>query len=84
MFASDKQIAEAIVGKERAEAWLRERLPTLATKPGFPAVDPFHGGRPVAHVELFYRNYLNVPADGRGLPDRTEGEGEWKRSRRRA
>jgi hypothetical protein len=30
MLASDRQIAEAIAGKEIAEKWLRQRLPTLA------------------------------------------------------
>ncbi|BCH22317.1 hypothetical protein MesoLjLb_21020 [Mesorhizobium sp. L-8-3] len=30
MLASDRQIAEAIVSKEIAEKWLRQRLPTLA------------------------------------------------------
>jgi hypothetical protein len=84
VFATDRQIAEAIVGKDSAEKWMRERLPTLAQKPGFPAIDPFHDGRPVALVRLFYANYLNLPSDGRGLPDANEQEGQWKRSRRPA
>jgi len=84
MFATDRQIAEAIVGKDKAEKWMRERLPTLASKPGFPPIDPFHEGRAVALVKLFYANFLNLPADGRGLPDDREREGEWKSSRRRA
>jgi hypothetical protein len=82
MFASDREIAEAIVGKDNAEKWTRERLPTLAQKPGFPPIDPFHGGRPVALVKLFYANYLNLPSDGRGLPDGRDREGEWKKPRR--
>ena len=84
LFASDRQIAEAVVGKDAAGKWLKERLPRLAQLPGFPPIDPVHGGRPVDHVKLFYANYLNLPADGRGLPDGREQEGEWKRSRRRA
>jgi hypothetical protein len=84
MFASDREIAEAIVGKHKAEKWLKERLPTLASKPGFPPIDAFHEGRAVALVKLFYANFLNLPADGRGLPDDRAMEGEWKSSKRRA
>lgn len=84
VFANDMQIAEAIVGKDASEKWLRDRLPTLANKPGFPPIDPVHGGRPVAHVKQFYANYLNLPADGIGLPDGRGQEGQWKRSRRQA
>lgn len=84
MFATDQQIAEAIVGKDKAEKWMRERLPTLANKPGFPAIDPFHGGRAVALVKLFYANYLNLPENGRGIPDGRGQEGEWKSQKRRA
>jgi hypothetical protein len=84
MFASDRQIAEAIVGKDKAEKWLKERLPTLASKPGFPPIDPVHEGRAVALVKLFYANYLHLPADGRGVPDNREQEGQWKSSRRQA
>lgn len=84
MFASDRQIAEAIVGKEAAERWMKERLPTLTTRAGFPPVDPVHGGRAVPLVKLFYANYLQLPADGRGAPDGRGQEGEWKRSKLRA
>ena len=84
MFASDLELAEAIVGAEKAEKWMRERLPTLATKPGFPPIDPIHEGRAVALVKLFYANFLNLPADGRGPADDREREGEWKSSKRRA
>lgn len=84
MFASDQQIAEAIVGKHAAEKWLRERLPTLASKPGFPPIDPFHGGRAVPLVKLFYSNYLGVPAGRTGQPDGQEDESAWRKSKRRA
>lgn len=81
MFASDRQIAEAIVGRDQAEKWMRERLPTLATKPGFPPIDDFHGGRPVKLVIRFYDDYLGTgakPTAPRGLADASQ----WKRSRR--
>jgi hypothetical protein len=84
MFASDRAIAEALVGRDAAEKWMVERLPTLASKPGFPPIDPFHGGRPVPLVKLFYANYLRLPAGGAGAPDGPEDEASWTRSRRRA
>lgn len=84
MFATDRQIAEAIVGKDAAEKWMRERLPTLAGKPGFPKIDEFHGGRPVKLVARFYDDYLETartsPAPARGIEDASA----WKPSKRRA
>jgi hypothetical protein len=84
MFASDSEIAVAIVGKKAAADWLRSRFPALEKTPGFPKVDPLHGGRPVPLVKLFYDNYLRVPESGKGLPDGEENEGAWTRSRRKA
>ncbi|RWO95095.1 hypothetical protein [Mesorhizobium sp.] len=84
LFATDKQIAEAIVGKDMAEKWVRERLPTLAKKPGFPAIDDFHGGRPVALVIRFYGEYLKLPGQSAGKPDGQEDESAWNRRKRRA
>lgn len=85
MFATDRQIAEAIVGKDSADKWLRERLPTLASKPGFPPIDAFHGGRPVKLVARFYDEYLGI-GDRRELtaPKGVENIEAWKPSRRRA
>lgn len=84
MFASDIAIAEAIVGHEAAGAWMRERLPTLAAKPGFPPVDPFHGGRPVPLVKRFYEQYLGLPDDPRGRPSGKENPDAWRKPRPRA
>lgn len=83
MFASDREIAVAIVGRKAAADFLA-RLPTLEKMPGFPKVDPVHGGRAVPLVRLFYRQYLRLPDDMKGLPDGEEDEAAWKRSRRRA
>jgi hypothetical protein len=84
LFATDRQIAEAIVGKDAAEKWMRERLPTLASKPGFPKIDEFHGGRPVRLVAKFYDAYLGagstIPSAPRGIADPTK----WKRSKLQA
>ncbi|RVA25271.1 hypothetical protein EN935_24630, partial [Mesorhizobium sp. M7D.F.Ca.US.004.03.1.1] len=54
LFATDIEIAEAIVGKTYAKEWAQKRLPVLAGKPGFPPVDAFHGGRAVPLVRRFY------------------------------
>lgn len=83
MFAKDRDIAEALVGRRDAEKWMKERLPTLALKPGFPAIDAFHGGRPVPLVKRFYENYLGMPADSKGKPDGKEDDSAWNNRRRR-
>lgn len=80
LFAGDKEIAEAIVGKANAPKWIKEKLPTLATRPGFPPVDPFHGGRPVQLVRMFYQAYLGITASTVGMPDKEEGA--WNGRRR--
>jgi len=84
MFASDQDIAVAIVGRKAAADWLKSRFPAIEKTPGFPKIDPFHGGRPVPLVKLFYDNYLKVPKAGSGLPDGEENEGAWKKSRQKA
>jgi len=84
IFATDDQIAEAIVGKHAAEKWKRERLPTLASKPGFPPIDAFHGGRPVKLVARFYEEYLGTGAGSAIAPRGVEDRSAWKPSRRRA
>ena len=85
MFATDREIAEAIVGAERAARWMEDRLPTLATKPGFPAIDTFHGGRPVKLVARFYDAYLGIKSDPSVPVTRgQENRAAWKPSRHRA
>ncbi len=84
MFASDKEIAVAIVGSTRASKWLKESFPTLAARSGFPKIDEFHGGRPIPLVKLFYEGYLGVT----GLHPGWKAGGKenldvWKKSKRR-
>lgn len=79
LFADDLELAEAIVGKKRAKKWALERLPTLAGKPGFPAIDPFHGGRPVPLVRRFYEQYLGMTGARPGAAGR-ENPDAWRRS----
>lgn len=84
LFATDKEIAIAIVGPQRAAEWLRARLPTLAARAGFPKIDEFHGGRAVSRVKLFYEEYLGITGDHPGFAqDGKEDFTPWKKSRRR-
>lgn len=84
LFATDRQIAEAIVGPDEAEKWLRDRLPTLASKPGFPPTDAFHNGRPVKLVIRFYDEYLKTGENGTSAPRGRMDVTAWKPSRHRA
>jgi hypothetical protein len=50
LFATDEQLAIAIVGRERASFWLKTRLSALR---GFPHKNEAHGGWPVPLVKKF-------------------------------
>ncbi len=79
VFATDQQLAVAIVGKERATAWVKTVVPQLERK-GFPRVDPLHEGRPVPLVIKFYEGYFGVTA-GFGVADGEERLGQWRKRR---
>lgn len=79
LFATDQQIAVAIVGRERAAMWIKTVIPQLERK-GFPRVDPLHDGRPVPLVKKFYDGYLGI-TDGLGAVDGEERLGEWSKRR---
>lgn len=59
LFASDLELAVAIVGKENASRWKREVLPTLEHR-GFPRFDPLHQGRAIPLVRKFYEGYFGL------------------------
>lgn len=61
VFATDKQIATAIVGKERVDYYVKAVIPQLIRK-GFPQIDPLHDGRPVPLVRKFYDGYFGITA----------------------
>lgn len=61
LFATDKEIAVAIVGKATAKYWLTAVLPTLERR-GFPSQDPLHTGRAVPLVRKFYEDYFGITA----------------------
>jgi hypothetical protein len=59
LFATDDELAVAIVGRKRASDWKRGALRVLEAR-GFPRVDPLHGGRPVPLVRKWFDLYLGV------------------------
>lgn len=61
LFATDQQLAMAIVGKSRSSMWMKRTLPILEAR-GFPRFDALHEGRPVALVKKYYDTYLGVNA----------------------
>lgn len=67
LFASDLEIAIAIVGKQNASRWKREILPALEHK-GFPRFDPAHKGRAVPLVRKFYEAYFGLTMGAGPLP----------------
>lgn len=83
MFATDQQLAVAIVGKARATMWVRTVIPQLERK-GFPRVDPLHDGRPVPLVRRFYDGYFGITAGFNvAAPDGQEDWGKWKKSKQK-
>ncbi|MDX2328707.1 hypothetical protein [Sinorhizobium meliloti] len=82
LFATDQQLAAAIVGKDRASMWVKAVIPQLEKK-GFPRIDPLHDGRPVPLVRKFYEGYFGITAGfAAAAPDGKENLGMWKSRRR--
>lgn len=82
LFATDKEIALAIVGKERAQMWIKSVVPILERK-GLPRIDPLHDGRPVALVRKFYEGYMGITAGfNAAAPDGQENLGLGNRKKR--
>jgi len=82
LFATDQQLAVAIVGKARASMWVKTVIPQLEKK-GFPRIDPLHDGRPVPLVRKFYDGYFGITAGfSAAAPDGKDNLGMWKSRRR--
>lgn len=82
LFATDQQLAVAIVGKDRASMWVKTVIPQLEKK-GFPRIDPLHDGRPVPLVRRFYEGYFGITAGfSVAAPDGKEDWSVWNRRRR--
>ncbi|MBY3386436.1 hypothetical protein [Rhizobium laguerreae] len=78
LFATDKELAIAVVGKERASMWIKAVIPQLERK-GFPRIDPLHDARPVPLVMRFYDAYFGIAAGFHtAVPDGEERLGTWK------
>ncbi|MBZ9741027.1 MULTISPECIES: hypothetical protein [unclassified Mesorhizobium] len=90
LFASDLEIAVAIVGKQNASRWKRDMIPILEHK-GFPRFDKVHQGRPVHLVKLFYAAYHSPEINTaqyrldavRTEESRREEEARWKEIQQR-
>ncbi|MDX0777379.1 hypothetical protein GOD44_23480 [Sinorhizobium medicae] len=82
LFATDQQLAVAIVGRDRASMWVKSVIPQLERK-GFPRIDPLHDGRSVPLVRRFYDGYFGI-MEGFNVaaPDGKEDLSVWKRSKR--
>ncbi|MDK1489402.1 hypothetical protein QN219_04940 [Sinorhizobium sp. 7-81] len=82
LFATDQQLAVAIVGRDRATMWVKTVIPQLERK-GFPRIDPLHDGRPVPLVRKFYDGYLGLTAGfAAAAPDGKENLDVWLKIRR--
>lgn len=78
LFATDREIAVAVVGKERAAMYVKVVIPMLERQ-GFPRIDPLHDGRPTLLVRRFYDGYLGITAGFQvAAPDGEENLGVWK------
>jgi hypothetical protein len=83
LFASDREIAIAVVGKEKASYYTKAVIPMLERQ-GFPLRDPLHDGRPVPLVMRFYERYWGIASSAAvGRPDGEENLGLWTGRRRR-
>lgn len=80
LFATDREIATAVVGKERASMYIKAVIPMLERQ-GFPRIDPLHDGRPVPLVRRFYDGYFGITASFQATgPDGEENWDVWDRS----
>ena len=82
LFASDAELAEAVVGKARVKQYLivLERLD--AGDPGFPKVDKAHGGRYTPAVKLYYDTHHGLRTGLREAPDQPERPEAWTNRKR--
>ncbi|MBB4348032.1 hypothetical protein [Aliirhizobium cellulosilyticum] len=84
LFATDREIAIAVVGKERASYYTKAVIPMLERQ-GFPLRDPLHDGRPVPLVARFYSQYWGIGSGTAiGGPDGKEDWSAWDNTKRRS
>ncbi|MFS8114881.1 helix-turn-helix domain-containing protein [Rhizobium jaguaris] len=81
LFATDRELAVAIVGKARVDMWVKMVVPQLE-KHGFPPIDPLHDGRPVPLVRRFYDHYFGLTGGfAISVPDGEENPEAFKPTR---
>ncbi|WP_201269197.1 hypothetical protein [Sinorhizobium meliloti] len=82
LFATDDEIAIAIVGRKRASDWKRGALQILEAR-GFPKVDALHGGRPVPLVRKWYELHMGLHRSyaQATLDEGKENLGTWTRTK---
>ncbi|MCR6501779.1 hypothetical protein MUO32_22325 [Shinella sp. CPCC 101442] len=82
LFATDREIAIAVVGKERALMYVKVVIPALE-RHGFPKIDPLHDGRPVPLVRKWYNIHMGVDKSYilQSLQDGKENPEGWRSAR---
>lgn len=78
LFATDEEIARAVVGPDRAADWMQNHLPSLQAQAGFPPLERSHGGRYTPAVKAFYDRRYNIGGQNPGL-DKPEDASRWRR-----
>jgi hypothetical protein len=68
LFPSEAQIAELVVGRERAKDW--PMIAQSLEKRGFPKIDTLHGGRKLKDVLAWYDDPTRATSQG-NLPSST-------------
>jgi hypothetical protein len=82
LFASEKELATALLGQERASEW--RALVPLYEKRGFPKIDPLMGGRYTPAVKAFFDHDYRLTPDAPAAPPGAEKVITWNDRKRRA
>jgi len=81
LFADDKDLGEAILGKKRASEW--KALASACERHGLPKIDAYWGGRYVPAIKAFFDNQYGLATLVPSAPDGVEDDEAWNRKDRR-
>lgn len=81
LFADDKAIGAALLGRQRAREWCQ--LAALLEARGLPKIDKLMGGRYVPAVKAFFDRENGIGVAEILSPDGVEDLGAWKRKQKR-
>lgn len=81
LFASDKELADALLGKNCVQAF--GALVKRMEPEGFPQIDPDMGGRYTPAVKAFFDHRYRLLAMPPAAPPGIEGDIQWNRQRGR-